>query len=271
MVSFIRSKPLQKKLTGKMYFRAFYYPDANVNKQEILSRYKFVINFVEGKKVIDLGCGARRGPWLLSEKAERVIGADISREAIFYAKKKWPRMNLAYTVFNATEVPFSDNVFDVVISFEVIEHIADYISYIKEVQRIVKPDGICILSTPNKYFGHQSNPEHIKEFSREELESLLSSYFEDVIFFGQKRTSRVKAAESVSRQVYQITRFDYFKLRRLFPSRLRDRLFVFFVYLLSKWKHVPQKGKIAVDDFKICADCSRESETIIVLCKNKTY
>jgi len=269
MVSFIRSKPLQKKLTGKMYSRAFYYPNDNVDKQEILARYKFAVNFVEGKKAIDLGCGARKGSLLLSQKAEMVIGADISMEAISYAKKTWPRMNLFYTVLDATELPFWKNVFDVVVSFEVVEHIADYVNYIEEVQRIVKPDGICILSTPNKYFGYQSNPEHIKEFSREELEDLLSPYFRDITFFGQKRTFRVKAAESVSRQIYQITRFDYFKLRRLFPSRLRDRLFGFFVYLLSKWKHVPQKREIVVDDFEISSGYSRESETIIALCKNK--
>jgi len=101
-----------------------------------LASYSFVARFTKDKKVLDLGCGTGYGSFALSENAEMVFGLDISGEAINYAKNKYTKQNLEFIKLNDSSLPFDDDTFNIIVSFQVIEHIKDIESYLSEIKRI---------------------------------------------------------------------------------------------------------------------------------------
>lgn len=148
---------------------------------EHLVRYLFAAQFVRGKTVLDVACGSGYGTALLARhQAESVAGLDNSREAVEYAQQHYALPNVSFTLGNAEQLPFPDASFDVVVSFETIEHVREYEVFLQELKRVLKPTGLLILSTPNKDVYPAGNPFHIKEFRIPELEQLLGNYFSNV-------------------------------------------------------------------------------------------
>jgi SAM-dependent methyltransferase len=93
-------------------------------------------------------------------------------------------------VSDGCRLPFADATFDVVTSFETIEHLEDRAQFIAELRRVLKPDGLLILSTPNALFtepvnGKPRNPFHVFEYTPDELTKELRGYFAEVEHFGQ--------------------------------------------------------------------------------------
>lgn len=156
---------------------------------EHLYRYMFAKEFIKDKVVLDVACGTGYGTEFLNEnKAKIVIGADISFKTISYAKKFF--FNAFYLQSDAIKLPFKDNVFDVAVSFETIEHLIEYEGFLKEIKRVLTNSGIFIVSTPNKtnYLAagaNGKNPFHFKEFYLEEFTGLLKKHFNNIDIYGQ--------------------------------------------------------------------------------------
>lgn len=110
---------------------------------EHLHRYAFTFNFVRGKKVLDIASGEGYGSNLIAKYAREVIGIDISKEAVGHAKEKYVKSNLAFDVGSVLDIPCESGIFDVVVSFETIEHISDHKKMISEFksdhQLFIKP------------------------------------------------------------------------------------------------------------------------------------
>jgi len=162
--------------------------------QEHIHRYAFALNFCKDKIVLDLACGVGYGSYyLLKNGAKSVIGVDISRDAITYAKSHYIHPKIEFIVGDATKLPFSDNSFDVIVSFETIEHVKGYEKYLLECKRILKRRGIFICSSPNKRLssprGTSSNPYHLQEFYLEEFCEMMNENFKDVELYAQEYTS----------------------------------------------------------------------------------
>ncbi len=163
-----------------------------------LAHYEFALQYVRTKKVLDIGCGTGYGADLIASKASEVIGVDISDEAINYARQHYKRENIKFSVGDATHLNFlKEKEFDTVVSFEVIEHIAAYFQYLKEIRRVLKDDGILIISTPNKkYHSPDSekplNPFHVTEFELDDFKNLLKKYFGNVKLYGHYHQPRIK-------------------------------------------------------------------------------
>lgn len=158
---------------------------------ERLHRYFFAAQFVKDKTVLDAGCGEGYGSYILSKYARKVVGIDIDEKSIKHASSTYIRSNLEYLVGPITDIPIEGKeVFDVVVCFEVLEHIAEHDEMLKEVKRMLKKDGIFIVSTPNKkvYSDDPSyqNPFHVKELYFDEFKALLGRYFKHLYFFGQR-------------------------------------------------------------------------------------
>jgi len=160
---------------------------------EHIHRYLFALGFVENKIVLDIACGEGYGASILSKKAQKVIGVDIDKETIAYAKDKYKIKNVEFHVGSVSSIPvIGENVFDVIVSNETIEHVSikDQELFLQEVKRLLKPDGLFIVSTPNKLtysdIPKNKNPFHIKEFYEAEFDSFLKNYFTSVKTFGQK-------------------------------------------------------------------------------------
>lgn len=164
--------------------------DDKVISYEHYHRYIFALPLVNGKNVIDLACGEGYGSQMLARMAKSVVGIDIDKETIAHANKKYKSDNLTFIQGSILQIPFTEeNKFDIVVCFEAIEHIENHKKMLSEVKRVLKKDGILIISTPDKrlYSDHDNyiNPYHKKELYYEEFRELLKLYFSHFKIFGQ--------------------------------------------------------------------------------------
>src|SRR5258706_8727062 len=149
--------------------------------QEHVSRYLLARSWVTGARVLDAGCGTGYGSALLAETAAEVIGLDRASEALDYARAHYPGRNLAFKQGECCPLPFADGEFDWVIAFEVIEHLPDADAFLREIRRVLRPQGRLAVSTPNRRFYTEEhdyhNPFHVREFDGPEFEASLKAHF----------------------------------------------------------------------------------------------
>lgn len=168
-------------------------PEVDDRELEIehMQRYLSVLDVTAGKIVLDAACGEGYGSNLIAEWAERVYGVDISEEAIRHASEQYKRPNLTFIKGSVASLPLPDRSVEVVISFETIEHIGEELqkAFLDEIKRVLVPDGILIISTPDKRIytdeSGQMNPFHVREFYRSEFGSFLGQEFANVMIFTQ--------------------------------------------------------------------------------------
>ncbi len=155
---------------------------------EHLHRYAFAGEFVTGKKVLDLASGEGYGSWIMARKASSITGVDLDPAAVAHARQKYRRDNLTYREGSIDQLPFADGEFDVVTCFEAIEHIESQRECIREACRVLKQDGLLLISTPFKaeHDGKSANPFHIHELTCTEFNALLSETFRTVRIVGQR-------------------------------------------------------------------------------------
>lgn len=154
-------------------------------------RYHFVLPLVAGKMVLDVACGEGYGSALMSRTAAQVTGVDISIDAIAHGKSAYAdRPNLRFVEGTCTSLPFDAASFDVVVSFETIEHIHEQAEFLDEVRRVLKPDGVLIVSSPDRaeYSDKRgyANEFHVRELDRAELETLLAPRFSHTRWLSQR-------------------------------------------------------------------------------------
>lgn len=153
-------------------------------------RYAVVRDLVAGKRVLDIACGEGYGSSMLAEVAVAVTGVDISNEAVLHAEATYVKPNLTYLEGSATALPFADASFEVVVSFETIEHLAGQAEMVSELRRVLCPEGILIISSPNRpVYSEESgehNEFHVKELDFAEFDALLKVQFPAVRYLGQR-------------------------------------------------------------------------------------
>lgn len=153
---------------------------------EHYQRYNSITELVKGKIVADVACGEGYGANMLADFAEGVFAYDISTEAIEHAVGRYTKENLCFGVAGVDSLPLENASIDVFVSFETLEHVGETLqrAFLSEIRRVLRRDGILIMSTPNKevYTDHfdYHNPFHVKEFYQEQLVSFLQEYFNDV-------------------------------------------------------------------------------------------
>ena len=157
---------------------------------EHLHRYYFARDLVKGCRVLDVACGEGYGSWILANSALEVVGVDIAFDEVMHARGKYTNSNIRFVEASAAKLPFDDDMFDAVVSFETIEHLDLHQEMLSEIKRVLSKDGLLIISSPNKQYysiepGYQ-NPFHVKELFREEFLELIKSYFSNMTLFGQR-------------------------------------------------------------------------------------
>jgi glycosyltransferase involved in cell wall biosynthesis/ubiquinone/menaquinone biosynthesis C-methylase UbiE len=176
------------KFTGERYIPS----EQGEIRLEHYHRYALVIDLVLGKDVLDLACGEGYGSSLMSEKARSVVGVDVSPEAIQHATNVYHHQNLMFQIDRADKLNLADASFDVVVSFETIEHLNEQEEMLTEIRRVLRPQGILIISSPNREIyadaaGHH-NEFHVKELNFTEFDQLLKNKFPAIQYFGQRLT-----------------------------------------------------------------------------------
>ena len=156
---------------------------------EHLARYAFAARLAHGKRVLDAGCGAGYGSAELAAQAESVTGADLAAEAVDFARSHYGLPNLVFEQASCDRLPHPDASFDLVVAFEVIEHLERWRQFLLEARRVLAPGGQLIVSTPNKLYYtesrgvHGANPFHVHEFDFAEFRGALESVFPHVALF----------------------------------------------------------------------------------------
>ncbi len=157
---------------------------------EHLHRYAIAAELVAGRDVLDIASGEGYGSHLLALHARSVIGVDNAPDAVRHAAAKYTRANLSFREGTCTAIPLTNASVDVVVSFETIEHIAEHGQFLAEILRVLRKDGLVVISTPER--GNYDatlpaeNPFHQRELSRAEFEALLRGRFGNVHLLGQR-------------------------------------------------------------------------------------
>lgn len=153
------------------------------------SAYVQAARLAEKKIVLDLGCNTGFGSEIMAVHAVKVIGVDVSEKALEAAKQKYVQPNIEFQKIDGLSLPFEDQMFDLIVSFQVIEHIVNYDTYIHEILRVLKPDGVVLFTTPNMNLRLDPgmkpwNKFHVREFTGHTLDELLNKYFDQVKVMG---------------------------------------------------------------------------------------
>lgn len=259
-----------------------------------LAAYDFARKHVKGKKILEVGCGAGYGTHLLSEYALSVIGVDNSAETIAYANNKYMRENLSFKYYEGSKLPFEGSLFDVVVAFQVIEHIppSALIQFLSEIKRVLKKGGLFLSSTPNKKlrllpFQRPWNIQHYKEYSAKEFEWILKKVFGVVEIkglYGIDAIQRIEIARVKQNPLNVYMRWPLLKiLKYIFPAtainwlkNARNALIVSKnTYQTKRFQqnhtifHHLFVDKYKLEDFKVDMSCVSRSLDLFGICINK--
>ena len=145
------------------------------------ARYLFAQRYSAGKSALDVACGSGYGSALLGEKAAAVFGVDLSAEAVGHAHRHYGSPKVHFAQSGCLALPFPSGQFDLVVAFEIIEHLEEPEAFLAELHRVLHPAGLLLLSTPNRLYYTEErgevNPFHVREFSFAELEDTLRPLF----------------------------------------------------------------------------------------------
>lgn len=182
-----------------------------------------IFAYIEAAKIIsgtvlEIGTGSGYGVKYLAPKSETFTTIDKFVCDVDF--KTYPNV----TFKQQTVPPFAginDNSFDFVVTFQVIEHIKNDDLYVKEIARVLKPDGKLIVTTPNILKSLSRNPWHVREYKPAELTSLLKKYFKDVDSKGVYGNEKVMAYYQKNKEsVQKIMKYDVFNLQYILPRQI---------------------------------------------------
>ncbi len=158
---------------------------------EHLHRYYLAAELSPGGEVLDVGSGEGYGSAILARSAKTVIGVDVDPASIEHSRLNHSQENLRFVQASALELEghFPDRSFDLVVCFELIEHVDEQQQLVATMARLLREGGLLLVSTPDRGPYNESraeaNPYHVRELDREELEALLGEHFPNVSLLGQ--------------------------------------------------------------------------------------
>jgi ubiquinone/menaquinone biosynthesis C-methylase UbiE len=153
----------------------------NFSSVEHLHRYAVAAELCAGKDVLDVASGEGYGTNVVASRARSVTGVDVSSEAIAQAQRKYRLSNARFVQGRADDLPLDDASVDIVVSFETLEHHDRHEEMLFEIKRVLRPNGLLIMSTPDKRYysdipGYR-NEYHVKELYTDEFRSLVQRHF----------------------------------------------------------------------------------------------
>lgn len=177
MSAFVTNGPLgepQLELTGERTVPGLAEENYWFRRHEVV--YERLADRCADRDVLEAGCGEGYGADLIADRARRVIGLDYDDSAVAHVRARYPRVEMHQG--NLAELPIADGAVDVVVNFQVIEHLWDQGQFVAECFRVLRPGGALLMSTPNRITfspGRDTpiNPFHTRELNAAEMTELL--------------------------------------------------------------------------------------------------
>uniref|UniRef100_UPI0040570CAF class I SAM-dependent methyltransferase n=1 Tax=Alistipes sp. TaxID=1872444 RepID=UPI0040570CAF len=188
--------------------------DNYVFQRSVLA-YHRAAELVEGD-MLETGTGSGYGVEVIAPKATRYISIDKELPAVPLQLE-----NVEYYDMEVPPIGFENCSFYSVVSYQVIEHIEEDINFVREVARVLRPNGKFVVSTPNAPMSLTRNPWHVREYNADELRNLLECHFSKVEAYGVVGNEKIMEYYRKNRQsVRKITRFDILDLQHRLPRKL---------------------------------------------------
>ncbi|MGC3947927.1 MAG: class I SAM-dependent methyltransferase [Chryseolinea sp.] len=205
--------------------------------------------------VLEVGCGEGRGIPVILPHAAQYTAIDKIESALVVLRNRYP----TGTFISINIPPFGglkDNTYDTVLSFQVIEHIADDFAYLKEIHRVMKPGGIALITTPNRKMSLTRNPWHVREYLADELSALAAKIFPRVTMKGITGNDKVmEYYEENKRSVRKFTRFDVLDLQHRLPASVLRIPYE----LLNRWN----RNKLQSTDNKLVSGIHHSDYVVV--------
>lgn len=181
-------------------------------------------------RILDLGCGTGYGTADLAAALGSVFAVDrITPDT----GARHP--NAHFLRAEAGSLPLRSQSFDMVVSFQVVEHLVDPHPYLDAIAQLLSPQGVALLSTPNLTQSDGENPFHVKEYTSQEFQDLLTPHFEEVDMLGVAASPEPKAYyDARLERIRRIVRIDPLRLRRILPQALIESLFAAFAIVVRR-------------------------------------
>jgi SAM-dependent methyltransferase len=238
------------------------------DESRALAAYRYAATLASSSRVVDAGCGEGFGTQLLADVATSVAGLDYSAAAIALCRQTWHKPNLSFRHADLTR-PFAiTETFDLVINFQVLEHLRDDLAFVQNLRTLLAPGGRLLLTTPNRLKSFSENPYHLREYTAPELRHLLERVFPHVTLLGMHGNATVTAFDrGRERAVKRILRLDPFGLRKLLPRPLVTFAFAKLAVLVRRRaRSGTQQPAITPDDFFVSADNLDDALDLVALC-----
>ncbi len=181
-----------------------------------------------GCAVLDLGCGEGYGTIHLARRGYHAIGIDVEPDAIEHAVRRRGDAGVEFRAYGGVRIPYPDQSFDAVTSFQVVEHVENDAGFLAEIARVLKSDGIAILTTPNGPMRIEQgerpwNVYHVREYSPRTLEELLQESFGAVELLGVLGSASITAMEQKRiRHIRRVLAMDPLGIRRVLPNAVHQ-------------------------------------------------
>ena len=159
---------------------------------EHMHRYAYAVDFCRGKRVLDAACGEGYGSALLAQAGAKVLGLDVDLVAVDHALQRYQSVeNLRFETRDVTALDeLADGSFDVIVSFETLEHVQQQERMLAGFKRLLAPGGVLMISSPDKRtysdLRGYHNEFHVRELYRDQLEALLKTQFAHTQLYCQK-------------------------------------------------------------------------------------
>jgi SAM-dependent methyltransferase len=243
---------------------------SNFMFKEALARYEFAKKYIKSDMcILDLGSGTGYGTSVLGADGVRVLGIDINSEAVNFSNKHYASSNVEFKKGDILSKLPKDE-YDLVTSFEVIEHLKNPVLFLKNINSSLKKNGVFIMSTPNASIisptGGVGSPYHTKEFDYDELNKMLRKNFREVTIFGQFKSKKAISAWSdflKSQKVRESSvKRDLLGIRKFIPKELKEFI---WKYLGNFYGRKTQET-LDTKDFPIHAESVKLAFYFVAVC-----
>ena len=229
-------------------------------------------------RVLDVGVGEGYGSRLLAEGRRKVVGLDVDAATVFHAARQSSSGGCSFALGKGDELPFPADAFDAIVSFQVIEHVGDDHRFVSELARVLRSEGVALLTTPNRALrlapGRRPwNRFHCREYTHEDLRSLLSSAFAAVEILGLDASPGVRQLELARlRWIRRLVALDPLGLRRHLPGSVANSLRNAGYRILLRRSQdegpVSWSARYSLSDFFLADTSLRTSLDLVAICRN---